>query len=257
MLRDGGTDLLHVMFARLRFYDGIAAAFVQAISATGQRRIIDLCSGGGGGTLDLLQRHGASLGPTELELTDLHPSASARVRLHTELHATRHLTVRYADTPVDALHAGHASPAVYTMASALHHFTPEAVQSLVAARVARRQPFVFVDVAASPALRKAPVWVLPLVLPLNMVVLAVVTLVLTPLLRPRTLQRWLLTYAIPLIPLLVAWDGSISALRAYTPAELLDLAQRVAGAEGYVFAAGRDGKALWFSGHPLQGTRDG
>lgn len=49
-VRDGGTELLHVMFARTRFYDGIAAACVQAVAATGQRHFVDLWSGGGDGT---------------------------------------------------------------------------------------------------------------------------------------------------------------------------------------------------------------
>ena len=48
-------------------------------------------------------------------------------------------------------------------------------------------------------------------------------------------SRLLLTYVLPVIPLLVAWDGTASALRAYTPQELLALAASVPGAERYTW----------------------
>ena len=38
---------------------------------------------------------------------------------------------------------------------------------------------------------------------------------------PFSLSRVLLTYAVPAIPSLFAWDGMVSGLRAYTPEELL------------------------------------
>ncbi len=41
----------------------------------------------------------------------------------------------------------------------------------------------------------------------------------TPLMRP-TFARLLLTYVLPLIPLVSAWDGVVSSLRSYTEEEL-------------------------------------
>jgi hypothetical protein len=71
-----------------------------------------------------------------------------------------------------------------------------------------------------------------------------------PFVRPWTASRLLLTYAIPAIPMLFAWDGTVSGLRAYTPEELLALAQVVKGSEGYVWKAQRGGFGLCLVGYP-------
>jgi hypothetical protein len=84
----------------------------------------------------------------------------------------------------------------------------------------------------------------------NMTFLFLGSLFLVPLVRPFRLSRVLLTYLVPLIPMLVAWDGTVSALRAYTPDELLALARAVPGGEAYAWDAGVVGSALYLVGRP-------
>ena len=109
-------------------------------------------------------------------------------------------------------------------------------------------PFAIFDVAASPALRKLPWPLAPFALAFNMAMLFAVSLVLVPFAKPFRLSRLLATYLVPLIPALVAWDGTVSALRAYAPEELLEIARSVAGAERYELRAGRAGAALFITG---------
>src|SRR5262245_41177112 len=152
-VRDGGTDLLDLAFDRLRFYDAVAPEFVRVVRKTGIERILDLCSGGGGGTLqmrDALRRAGVD---PQFLLTDLHPNRAGIARIE----AMADPKVRYAAHAVDALLGGDEGPGLRTMSGALHHFPPDAVHDLVAGIVARRQPFAFFDVAASDAIRKLPV----------------------------------------------------------------------------------------------------
>ena len=47
--------------------------------------------------------------------------------------------------------------------------------------------------------------------------------ILTPTMRPFRWSRLLLTYLLPLIPLVVLWDGIVSCFRTRTPEELLAL----------------------------------
>ena len=47
--------------------------------------------------------------------------------------------------------------------------------------------------------------------------------ILTPRMRPLRWSRLVLTYLIPLIPLVVWWDGIVSCFRTRTPQELLAL----------------------------------
>jgi hypothetical protein len=47
--------------------------------------------------------------------------------------------------------------------------------------------------------------------------------VFTLLIRPVRLWRLVLTYLVPVIPLLIWWDGMVSSLRTYTPNELREM----------------------------------
>jgi hypothetical protein len=73
-----------------------------------------------------------------------------------------------------------------------------------------------------------------------------------PFVRPIRASRLALTYLLPLIPALMAWDGTVSAIRAYAPEELLAIARAVPGSEGYEWDAGVAGSALYFTGYPRE-----
>jgi pimeloyl-ACP methyl ester carboxylesterase len=245
-IRDGATDLLDLGFDRLGFYDGVAAELVTVLDATGAHRLVDLCSGGGGGTLALVTRLRAAGRTVHLVLSDRFPSASGMARVQ----SLGDRSTVYLAQPVDAMGGGGDLAGVRTMASALHHFAPRDVSAVVAAVVRRRAPLAFVDVAASPGLRRLPAILAPLAMAANMAVLFVGALLATPLVRPVRASRLLLTYLLPCIPLLVAWDGTVSALRAYTPEELLHAAHAVPGADGYLWNAGVRGRAVFLTGIP-------
>lgn len=245
-IRDGGTDLLDSFFARIGFYDGVAPRLVQLLRDTQATRVIDLCSGGGGGTLQLRERVREAGLPVAFALSDLHPNEAGIARTE----ALGDPSTRYLPDPVDARSAAGEEPGVRTISSALHHFPPETVRALIAELVAKGHPLAFFDVAANAMLRKLPVALVPLAMPLNALPLLLLSLLLTPLIRPFRWSRLALTYVVPAIPLLYAWDGTVSALRAYTPEELLAIARSVPGAERYAWEAGEAGLALYLTGRP-------
>ncbi|MCC6523166.1 MAG: hypothetical protein IT373_10935, partial [Polyangiaceae bacterium] len=59
----------------------------------------------------------------------------------------------------------------------------------------------------------------------------------TPLVRPLTVPRLLFTYLVPLLPLTIFWDGLVSALRAYRPAELRATTESLSS-DGYRWEVG-------------------
>lgn len=246
-VRDGGTDLLDLMFARMGFYRALVPTLAALVEATAERRLVDLCSGGGGGALamrallDEQGRHGL-----ELHLTDRFPNAAASARVR----ALEDAAVRWHAEPVDAFHVPPALTGIRTMYSALHHFRPADVQRLIQAAVDDGVPLAFFDVAAPAPLRKLPLLLVPLLAVPNMVLLVLVSLVLMPFVRPLRASRLWLTYLVPAIPMLFAWDGMVSALRAYTPEELLALARATRGSEGYHWEAIRAGPGLSLIGRP-------
>ncbi|RMF50860.1 MAG: class I SAM-dependent methyltransferase, partial [Anaerolineae bacterium] len=60
---------------------------------------------------------------------------------------------------------------------------------------------------------------------------------LTPWMRPFRWSRLLLTYLLPILPLLIAWDGLVSHLRAYSADDLRALAAEV-HVPGYAWETG-------------------
>ncbi len=244
-IRDGGTDLLDYGFSRVGFYRALAPKLIELLDEAAASRVTDLGSGGGGGALALraaLLRAGRA--DIEWVLTDRHPNAAAIERVR----GLNDPKVRYRPDAVDALDAGADLVGVRTMFGALHHFRPQEVRRLLQRAVDQGVAVALFDVAASPALRKVPLALAPLVMAPNMAALTLATLLAVPFIRPWKASRWFFTYAAPLIPLLVAWDGTVSAMRAYTPDELLAIAGEVDGAARYRWDAGVVGSALYLRG---------
>jgi len=201
--------LLDLVFDRLGFYDGVAGELATVLDATGAHRLIDLCSGGGG-TLALVTRLRATGRAVALVLSDRFPSASGMARVQ----SLGDPGTVYLARPVDAIEGGGDLAGVRTMASALHHFAPRDVRAIVAAVVARRAPLAFVDVAASPELRRLPTVLAPLAMAANMTVLFVGALVAAPLVRPVRASSLLFTYLLPCIP---AWWRGTARSRPSAP----------------------------------------
>lgn len=246
VVRDAAIAVLDIGVDRMAFYDGAVPALTAVIDATTHRALVDVCSGAGGPAMRMRSLLAASGRPVALTLSDLHPS---RVGLDRAA-ASGDAHLRYLPTPVDAMTGEPDGDGVRTMFGALHHFPPEKAARLIAGIVARRRPLCVVDVAASPLLRRLPfVVALPAIL-LNAVVLVLVALSLMPLVRPVRASFLALTYLVPVVPLLFAWDGSVSALRAYTPDEVLSIARSVPGADRYTWSAGSVGRALYLTGVP-------
>ncbi len=245
-LRDGATDVLDVLTAKAGVYRLLAPMLAAFMETVGNRRWFDLCSGGGGGALtmraELVARH---QGPDHITLSDRYPSEAAQQRVA----ALADATVRYQPEPVDALEVPPHAPAIRTMFSALHHFPPATVQHMLQAAVVARVPLAFVDVAASPVVRRLPAWLAPVAAVPNLLLLFVLAQLLVPLARPFRWSRLVWTYLVPAIPALFAWDGTVSALRAYTPEELLAIATSVPGSEHYHWEAARAGQSLLLTGY--------
>src|SRR5688572_19121458 len=245
-VRDGATDLLDVAFDRMRVYDGVSPQLEAVLDATRAARIVDLGSGGGGGTLTMVRRLRAAGRNVEVVMTDLYPSEAGMARVA----ALGDPRITYSPDRVDARRGGGPADGVRTSSSALHHFGPGDVRGLIAGVVATGQPLAFFDVAASPRMRGLPIVFAPVAMAVNMVMLFVAALVIAPFARPHRWSRLLLTYVVPVIPLVFAWDGTVSALRAYLPEELEELARSVPGSERYTWRSEAKGLALCLTGVP-------
>jgi hypothetical protein len=77
---------------------------------------------------------------------------------------------------------------------------------------------------------------------------------LMPLVRPLRLSWLLFTYVIPILPFSIAWDGLVSHLRVYSPAELERFVDGLGG-DGYTWEIGQEklglGRITWIFGRPV------
>lgn len=200
------TDYLSDVQHRFGFDTVMAEKLAEVVAAHPEYAIVDLGSGAGGPILGLrrllLER---GLQP-EFLLTDLHPEPETLTRF------APGNGVRYHPIAVDARRVPAELQGTRTLINALHHLRPEQVRALFADAAAKQQPLVTFDVVQRSLSGV-----------LSMLLVPLITWTITPFLRPFRWSRLVLTYPLPVIPLLATWDGLVSQLRGYSPDELLSL----------------------------------
>ncbi|UOQ78238.1 class I SAM-dependent methyltransferase [Hymenobacter sp. 5516J-16] len=224
VIRAGMMDYLRYMITALGTYQPIVPLLQQALRHTRQTQLLELGAGAGGGTAPLLRQLQTTGLPTAtVTLTDLYPQPLAWQTLQAQTPG-----LRYELAPVDATAVAPALTGFRTIFSAFHHFPPAAAEAILADAVRQRAGIGVFEGAGKH-------WAEIL---LACTVLPVAQLLITPFMRPFRLSRLFFTYVLPLIPLFTIWDGCVSILRMYPPAQLLALAHRADAAGAYRWQAG-------------------
>lgn len=232
-LRDALTDVLRISTSTLGIFDGAVPILADLLAQTGARRIVDLCSGGGGPLVSVLGALEARTGRRpDVVLTDKYPNHRAFARAEAE--RPGQVVGRRASTDATAL--PDELDGVRTIFNALHHFPPGLARAIFADAVRRRQPIASFEVVERSLSGALIVGGVP-----------AVAFALTPFIRPRTLGRFAMTYALPLVPAVTTWDGFASCLRAYSPEELEELVDGL-GSSDYLFRVERR-RAGWMPMH--------
>jgi hypothetical protein len=203
-LRDAMTGFLRVASETLGASRAAAPLIREAMDVSGSDRIVDLCSGGGGPVISLSGLL-ASERDVSVVLTDKFPNHDAFDRAERELPGRlvgRRDSVDATDVPAELT-------GVRTIFNAFHHLPPEIAVKVLEDAAMKRQPIASFELVERSVQGLAALFGIPLA------VLAVM-----PLVRPRRPLALALTYVVPLLPLLVLWDGFASCLRSYSVEEL-------------------------------------
>ena len=220
-LRTAITDFLRTLMEWFAPYAVAASLLARALARTGDTEIVDLCSGGGGPWRDLLARIPAAGGPAvRVRLSDRYPNHEAFARLD-RLSGGR-LTAE--PEAVDATAVPARLGGFRTLFTALHHFPPDRARAILADAVRQRRGIGVFEIT-----RRSPLGLA------GMLFLPVLALVVTPFIRPFRWDRLFWTYLVPVVPLVVWFEGTVSCLRTYTPGELRQL---VAPFEDYHWEVG-------------------
>ena len=208
-------DYLRGVVTLTRLFEPAGPRIAALLGIARTDQVVDLCSGAGGPWPALSPVVEAALGrPIQVRLTDLHPDGDTWAWL--EARAIRDVTGHPGRVPADAVPAELAG--VRTVFDGLHHLPPAAVRAVLADASRKGVPLLAAEAVERSALGLLGVLASPLLVWL-----------VTPFLRPLSVTRLVFTYVVPLVPLLVLWDGVVSVLRCYRPAELLALAQGLPG----------------------------
>jgi hypothetical protein len=218
-LRDAMTDYLAEAHRRTRPYAPAVTVLDAALRRQGVAEVVDLGSGAGGPWPQLLPALRARGIDARVRLTDLHPNAAAVARASAQ-------ELEYVPHPVSAVAVPSAWRGLRTMFSSLHHFRPADARALLAAARAAGVGFAAFEVTHRSV---------HLVLALLLTPLA--TWIMTPAIRPRRWWRFALTYLVPILPLVIWWDGTVSCLRTYSLDELRGLVADLEG-DDYHWQAG-------------------
>lgn len=170
--------------------------------------IVDLCSGAAAPPLALHRRLAQKGIHTKVVLTDLWPNTAAFQAAAALPDCSYHMT------SVDATAVPADLAGLRTVFNAFHHFQPHQARQILEDAARSRQGILVVEVPRRTLLGA-----------MSMGLFSVVTLLLTPLIRPFSIWRLLLTYVIPVVPIMVGIDGIMSCVRAYDPEELAQLTE--------------------------------
>jgi hypothetical protein len=267
VLRDAVTAFLRTITTWKRPFDAagpVIASLLPLSPSSSRPHVVDLCSGGGGALVDLMRRPGLLPPDCSALLTDLYPNEPAYKFLEAQLPGR----VKGVREPVDAAAVPRSLRGVRTLFNSLHHLPPSAVESCMRDAADAGEPF-----AAFEVVERHPLALLTMAGGMPFL-----PLLLVPFSRPLRLSTLFFTYVFPLVPLLAAFDGFMSCLRAYSMEELEEFCargnkveeERAAAAQGsgqkaaaYEWRVGASPRAyggwapfrlVWIEGRPVAGA---
>ena len=191
----------------------IAPLLENAILSSGARQIIDLCSGSSGPLIRIQNELGIRGLEIPALLTDKFPDREAL----SALAAASHGRVSACMESVDAAAVPENLTGLRTLFNSFHHFRPAEAREILRSAYRDRQPIGIFEITA----RRYPE--LALCFPASFLSCFLLIWRMRPL-RPTW---WILTWIVPVIPLMVGWDALISHLRSYTAEELVQLTDQL------------------------------
>lgn len=209
--RGAYLDGLNFLFKLGGIYARMHEVYGRWAREAGGDRVLELASGGAGPIstmLDAARRDGATM--PAITLSDLHPDLDTFRRMAQEYPAC----VDYVSEPVDASAVPTAASGhpLRSMCTGFHHFSPTQARKMLAATVANADGLFLMEpmpcswLALAMSLPNVPI------------------LMLAPFFAKRfSLWKCLISTLLPLVPLMIVWDGVVSALRIYRPEEILAL----------------------------------
>lgn len=178
-------------------------------------RVVDLCSGGSGPWQSLCGTISRDFGDAfRIMLTDRYPNLAA-FRRASELSCG---IIDFRAEPLDACDIPEELSGFRTLFSSFHHFDTAQAKRVLQDAVDSGQGIGIFEMTDQRSVTLLAMLTVPFIVMIH-----------TLKIRPFSWARLLLTYLLPLIPLIIMVDSIISCLRSYTTDELVELTGSLTG----------------------------
>ena len=218
-LRNYMTDFLQFLSNKAKVYEPVVDEINAMLKQSNSNQIIDMGSGSGGGLLWLGNELHQKNSNVKIKLTDLYPNVTAFRHI-----AKNSPVFTYHEQPVDAVSVSPELKGLRTMFLAFHHLKPQKAIQVIQNAVDANQPIATFEIQD----RTFPSLLIMALSPLSV-------LFTTPFIKPFRLDRIIFTYFIPILPLVILWDGIVSCLRTYSTDEMRALVDKVNYKDNYTW----------------------
>ncbi len=222
-IRNYATDFLQFLSNKAKIYTPTIPLILNALEKERTDQIVDLGSGGGGGFIWLSKELAKEKPDLKILLTDFYPNKGAFA--YTK---QRSPVFDFIEEPVDAREVPENLKGLRTQFLSLHHFREEDARKILQNAL---------DANTSIAVFEAQERSLPSIL--AMLLSPISVLLTTPFIRPFKLGRIIFTYLIPIVPLVILWDGVVSSLRTYSVKEMNALVASLENADKFEWNIGK------------------
>ncbi|WP_010094407.1 hypothetical protein [Ornithinibacillus scapharcae] len=229
--RDLITDVLYSMASKESFFTQIIPVVKKVMAKTNSNQIVDLCSGAGGPWLSMIDEVQEENKSIKLTFTDKFPNKESAERVSKDFIGQ----VEYYRESVDAAEVPSNLTGVRTIFGGFHHMNPTVATNILKNAAEKREGIVVGEVMLMPP---TFAWItLPILLLLSPLFLIFYWFHFAKVMKGKPLTvmgRLLITYLIPIAPLVMMFDTFISIVRVYTKDELKQITDTIQ-VEGYTW----------------------
>lgn len=225
-LKDLMTDFLEFGANQFNIYEKATPILKKGLSKASKREIIDMGSGGGGGWPKIIENLKSAETPEfKIKLTDYYPNIGAFKKMQSRFAQT----IEFEKDSIDATNVPSTLKGFRTMFLSFHHLKPKQAQQVLQNAINSGEPIGIFELQDRTILSLIFMFVFA---PINAILTA-------PFLKPLKLTRLLFTFLIPILPLIIWFDGVVSNLRTYSEIELKNLVNQCNKNSSYEWQIGK------------------
>lgn len=223
-VRNGITDYLRFFISLIRLYSPVAEMLKEYMAKSGKTEILDLCSGGGGATMQVISKLDRITGRKHKVIqSDKFPNLESLEYVKKKSGGR----IEFCEKSVDAMNVPKELDGFRTIYSSFHHFDKNSAVKVLQNAVDCNSPIGIFEAAE----RK---WLYIFGVLLST---PIFTFACSLFFKPFKWSRVFYTYIIPLIPFFALSDGIVSMLRIYNPEELIELT-KLTTSKNYIWKSG-------------------